>query len=175
MPAVAWLLAFLVAFSHAPAALAHATLLRSDPSDGAVVAQAPSMLTLTFNEPVSPISLKLMGEGGHTVELRGVTARGEALIVTLPGPLPEGTHLLSWRVISADGHPVGGALTFSVGRLGAAALRRQGPSPTVRCRRRFGLRGLESMLRCSAVSVARSTPHSLRRTVSERGLTGCCA
>jgi copper transport protein len=132
MPAVAWLFACLVAFSHAPAALAHATLLRSDPSDGAVLAQAPSILTLTFNEPVSPISLKLVSEGDHTLELREVTARGEALIVALPGRLPEGTHLLSWRVISADGHPVGGALTFSLGRPSAAApVPRTEPDPAL--------------------------------------------
>src|SRR5262249_9186758 len=29
--------------------------------------------------------------------------------------LQRGTHLLSWRVISADGHPVGGTLMFSIG------------------------------------------------------------
>src|SRR5262245_59445087 len=30
-------------------------------------------------------------------------------------PLQRGTHVLSWRVISADGHPVGGALMFAIG------------------------------------------------------------
>jgi copper transport protein len=29
--------------------------------------------------------------------------------------LQRGTHVLSWRVISADGHPVGGSLMFSIG------------------------------------------------------------
>jgi len=29
--------------------------------------------------------------------------------------MPRGTHMLSWRVISADGHPVGGVVTFSIG------------------------------------------------------------
>ena len=29
--------------------------------------------------------------------------------------MQRGTHVLSWRVISADGHPVGGALMFSIG------------------------------------------------------------
>lgn len=28
--------------------------------------------------------------------------------------LPDGTTILSWRVVSTDGHPVGGALAFSV-------------------------------------------------------------
>ena len=116
MRAVVWLLAVLAALSHAPAALGHASLIRSDPPDRAVVARAPSTLTLTFNEPVSPISLKLVGDGGHSLDLRSIVARDEALIVALPEALPRGTHLLSWRVMSADGHPVGGSLTFSVGR-----------------------------------------------------------
>ena len=36
--------------------------------------------------------------------------------IRLPEGLMAGTHLLSWRVISADSHPVGGALTFSIGQ-----------------------------------------------------------
>ena len=84
-----------------------------------MVAQAPPAVTLIFNEPVSPVSLKLVGDSGHTLELRAEVS-GEALIVTLPQSLPQGTHLLSWRVISTDGHPVGGSLTFSIGRPSAA-------------------------------------------------------
>ena len=36
--------------------------------------------------------------------------------IRLPERLMPGTHLLSWRVISAHSHPVGGALTFSIGQ-----------------------------------------------------------
>jgi len=41
-------------------------------------------------------------------------ANDARLMIPLPEGLTVGTYLLSWRVISADGHPVGGALTFSV-------------------------------------------------------------
>ena len=34
----------------------------------------------------------------------------------MPGTLDQGTHALSWRVVSSDGHPVGGTLIFSVGQ-----------------------------------------------------------
>jgi copper transport protein len=122
MRAAAWLIALVAAIGHAPAAFAHASLLRSDLADRAVVARAPPAVTLTFNEPVSPVSLKLVGEGGHTLELRS-EPRGETLIVTLPEALPQGTHLLSWRVISTDGHPIGGSLTFSIGQPSAGAPR----------------------------------------------------
>ncbi len=41
--------------------------------------------------------------------------------MTLPKNLPRGTQLVSYRVISADGHPVGGSMVFSIGAATAAA------------------------------------------------------
>jgi len=52
---VAISLAILVVLANAGAAHAHASLIRSEPADGAVVAQQPPELKLTFNEPVSPL------------------------------------------------------------------------------------------------------------------------
>ena len=101
------------------AAQAHASLIGSEPADRAVVAQPPRNLTLTFNEPVSPLALRLVQPSGEIVELKDVQAKGARLAVGLPAGLARGTHLLSWRVVSADGHPVGGALTFSIGQPGA--------------------------------------------------------
>jgi copper transport protein len=49
-------------------------------------------------------------------DLKDIKASGATISIATPANLPRGTHLLSWRVISEDGHPVGGALTFSVGR-----------------------------------------------------------
>jgi copper transport protein len=44
-----------------------------------------------------------------------VHAKGEAVDVTLPADLPNGTQIVSYRVISEDGHPVSGSVTFSIG------------------------------------------------------------
>ena len=96
-------------------ALAHATLIGSEPADRVVVARPPVALKLTFNEPVSPLTLRLVGPGGDATDLTDIAATGNTLVAALPGALVRGTHLVSWRVISLDGHPVGGALTFSVG------------------------------------------------------------
>ena len=96
-------------------ALAHATLISSEPADRVVVARPPAALKLTFNEPVSPLTLRLVGPGGDTTDLTDVAAAGNTLVAALPEALARGTHLVSWRVISLDGHPVGGALMFSVG------------------------------------------------------------
>ena len=105
----------LLSLAHAGAAHAHASLIRSEPADRAVVVQQPAIVTLVFNEPVSPVVLRLVRPNGVADELKEVAAENATLTVSLPQRLARGTHLLSWRVISADGHPVGGALTFSIG------------------------------------------------------------
>ena len=117
---VALLIAFCFVLGHTSAANAHASLIHSEPADHAMVARAPDTLTLTFNEPVSPISMRLIDASGATHDLAQVAALDATLTVRLPSGLPQGTHLLSWRVVSADGHPVGGTVTFSVGQPSAA-------------------------------------------------------
>ncbi len=87
-------------------AFAHAALVKAEPADGAVVREAPAALSLTFNEPVSPLVIRLLGPDGEPIAL-GATAARNAMISIPVSSLRRGTHVLSWRVISADGHPVG--------------------------------------------------------------------
>ena len=99
----------------ASAAWAHASLVASDPGDGSVVATSPGVLALTFNEPVSPVALRLIDDQGVGSDLANVRVEGNTVLIVPPAAIGEGTHSLSWRVISADGHPVGGSLMFSIG------------------------------------------------------------
>lgn len=100
-------------------ASAHASLIRADPADGAVIAAWPGRLVLTFNEPVVPLALRLIRPDGDALPLDGAKASGNAVEIEAPRDLGEGTHVLSWRVVSADGHPVGGSVVFSIGAPGA--------------------------------------------------------
>ncbi|WP_019954976.1 copper resistance CopC/CopD family protein [Yoonia vestfoldensis] len=100
-------------------ALAHAQLRGAGPADGAVLDAMPGNVTLTFNEPVAPLVLRLFGPDGAATDLVG-TAENAVVTAALRGVLVEGTYLLSWRVVSADGHPVGGTLTFHIGAPSAA-------------------------------------------------------
>jgi copper transport protein len=116
MRVIALLLVILAALVHSSAAHAHASLIRSEPPDRAVVAQAPTEIRLTFNEPVSPLVMRLVNPGGAIIELKATQSTdGETIVLPLPVGSSPGTHLLSWRVVSADGHPVGGSVTFSIG------------------------------------------------------------
>lgn len=101
-------------------AFAHAALIKAEPADGAVLAQSPSQLSLTFSEPVSPLVLTLVRPDGTSVPLSSFRLSGQTVEIDNPQALKSGTHVLSWRVISADGHPVGGSVLFSVGTPSAA-------------------------------------------------------
>lgn len=103
-------------------ALAHAALIAATPADGAVMARAPAAFTLSFSEPVSPLVLRLIGPDGTARTLERFTLRDRALTIEAPADLAEGSHVLSWRVVSEDGHPVGGSVVFSVGAPGARPL-----------------------------------------------------
>ncbi|MER9563759.1 MULTISPECIES: copper resistance CopC/CopD family protein [unclassified Mesorhizobium] len=101
-------------------AFAHAALIKAEPADAAVLAQSPSQLSLTFTEPVSPLVLTLVRPDGTPVPLTSFRLSGQTVEIDNPQALTSGTHVLSWRVISADGHPVGGSVLFSIGTPSAA-------------------------------------------------------
>ena len=101
----------------APAAPAHAhaALVEANPADGQMLADAPRIARLRFNEPVSPLVVRLVDGSGQTWSGLAVRAAGGIVEVELPPGLGDGSHVLSYRVVSADGHPVGGSLTFAIG------------------------------------------------------------
>ncbi|HEX7740543.1 MAG TPA: copper resistance protein CopC [Marmoricola sp.] len=109
-------LAGLAVLLGAAPASAHASLLKTDPSEGQVLAAAPSTVRFTFDEPI-----RLQSGEVHVFYADGSEVKADAhtedddLDVALPGTLKDGTYVVAWRVISADGHPVAGALTFSIG------------------------------------------------------------
>jgi copper transport protein len=103
-------------------AWAHAVLLESSPAADAVLAQAPEQITLRFTEPVRPTAIRLLrAADGVDVELGAPAASDAELRTALPASLPEGAYVLSYRVISADGHPVVGSFIFAIGSLGSGA------------------------------------------------------
>ena len=104
----------------APAASAHATVVSTDPADGALLATAPARVTATFSEPVELQlgALRVFAPDGSQAEAGSaehLDGKPDTASVPLKAGLKNGTYVVSWRVISADSHPVRGAWTFSVG------------------------------------------------------------
>jgi copper transport protein len=97
-------------------AAAHATLIRTDPAHGAVLETAPERITFGFNESVLgvPTGIKVFDATGKEVA-SSASVRGSELFVDLDEEVGDGTLVVVWRLVSEDGHPIGGSLSFSVG------------------------------------------------------------
>ena len=104
---------------------AHAELLSTEPAAGEHLATAPDQVVLHFSEAVNlgDDLVRVLDSAGVEVDAGDpVHLNGERSSVALPLPsLDDGGYVVSWRVISSDGHPVGGAFTFRVGDASAAA------------------------------------------------------
>src|SRR3954453_21576705 len=109
------LAAMLLAFCGVDRAWAHAALVATEPRDGSMVGQPPDKVRLRFNEPVTPALVRLIDADGKARGDAVVKPDGETVEIMLPANLPAGTQVVSYRVISADGHPVAGSMMFSVG------------------------------------------------------------
>jgi copper transport protein len=106
-----------VALTAVPSAFAHAILQESTPTNGAVVRRSPSAVELRFNESVETAfgSIRVYDCTGKRVDAGKITRPNERSVsVPISSTLPSGTYTATWRVISADSHPVAGAFTFSV-------------------------------------------------------------
>ena len=118
--ALAVVLALSAMWAGGASVAAHALLLSSDPAANAVVATAPTSVTLTFTEPpdvdLSSVRVLDVSGMGHTSG-PAVTGSGGAVMLTVPvGPLPDGVYTVAWRTVSsADGHATAGSFAFSVG------------------------------------------------------------
>ncbi|WP_181407647.1 copper resistance CopC/CopD family protein [Nocardioides sambongensis] len=111
------LIALLGVIGAAAPASAHASLVSSDPAEGAVLEEAPAEVRFTFDEPVSlvPDGIAVFDAAGEDVDVDEASARDTELLVDLPDGLDDGTYVVAWRIVSADGHPVAGSLTFHIG------------------------------------------------------------
>jgi copper transport protein len=102
-------------------AQAHATLVSSSPSDGQRLQQAPTSVSITFDEQVGLGSLGYLhvtNQGGDRVESGNAGHRSgddTTIQVALKAGLPDGTYTESYRVVSADSHPITGVVRFVVG------------------------------------------------------------
>lgn len=108
----------------APSALAHATLVATQPAAGSTVATQPTVVIFEFNQAVNGTlgAVKVYDAKGAEVDDANVThpgGRQSWMGVGLKAGLAAGTYVATYRVISADTHIVYGGLVFNVGHAGA--------------------------------------------------------
>ncbi len=115
---LAVLAALLVGLAVAPAASAHAILVSATPDNATVVAQAPKAVTLTFSESVETAfgAVRVYDSQARRVDTGKILRPASTQVGSnLEAGLADGTYTVTWRVVSADSHPVHGAFVFSIG------------------------------------------------------------
>lgn len=116
-------LAMAVVVPAAPA-WAHNELTTSTPTDGAHLATPPGQVVLTFAQGLDQRYTQIVVTDTHREPMpaKPPTVSGTSAILDIEGDLPDDVYTVAYRVVSPDGHPVQGALTFSVGAATAAAV-----------------------------------------------------
>ncbi len=105
----------------APAAFAHANVIRTTPPDGAIVATAPDAVSILFDDPVTVAPGNAVVSSGHSSVMDGdprTELGGHRLVLPLL-KLSGGDYSARWRIVSDDGHLESGVLAFRVGSGGA--------------------------------------------------------
>ena len=106
-----------LAVGGATPALAHATVAGSDPAESSRLTAVPTKVTITFSEDVGIGAgfLKVVDGKGNTVSTGSATSNGRDVSVAMGSGLGDGSYIVSYRVTSADSHPIDGAYAFVVG------------------------------------------------------------
>lgn len=107
------LLCALAGLALAGTAQAHAHLVAASPAANAAVA-APGKVELTFSETLEPkfSSARLSNAAGAVAAASA--AHGKLIVATPARPLAAGLYTVDWQVLSADGHKMAGAYSFTV-------------------------------------------------------------
>jgi methionine-rich copper-binding protein CopC len=107
----------------ATASQAHSQLVKSSPANGIVLATAPSQVVFTFDENLLPDldTISINNEQGVNVTSKQVEPVANTLTMPWPVGTPAGTYQVAYRIVSGDGHPVTGAITFTIGSAGDAS------------------------------------------------------
>jgi len=107
-------------------ASAHAVVESSSPSDGQRLVTAPSQVSLLFSEPVTTDlgGLRVLNASGERVDAGETNGSGSStLSVGLRSGIGDNTYVISYRVVSADSHPIKGSIVFTVGTGATADVR----------------------------------------------------
>lgn len=95
--------------------LAHSKGPKILPAHGSELTEAPRSLDFVFAKPVRLTAVRLFDGDDSEVELPGKRSikAAKQRRIELPA-LEAGAYRVEWRALSADGHPVDGAFSFTI-------------------------------------------------------------
>lgn len=94
---------------------AHSHLSDSNPKDGEEITNAIQEITLDFDGEIMQGSyIEVTSTEGASFRVDKIEIGEGQLLAILDKPLPNGEYKVDWSIISADGHPLEGAYSFTV-------------------------------------------------------------
>ena len=105
--------------SHAESANAHAQLTSSVPRKNQTIKMLPNLVWLEFDGDLITLDGKAVNELTVTnskkvrVDIGGSIVGGARISTKLKPGLPSGKYMVSYRIVSEDGHPVDGSFSFT--------------------------------------------------------------
>lgn len=117
MRLVVAVLAIVVALAVPAVAVAHATVVRTTPGNGAVLATPPRSVTVEFDDVVRVAggTAAVANATEESVLAGRPVAHGRVLTIPLRSKLADGAYSVRWSIVSEDGHHEEGVLAFAVG------------------------------------------------------------
>jgi len=104
-----------LSFSFAPAA-AHTSVVKTVPEYKSTLSEMPPSISIEFTDVLMTLgekkvnSIELTGPDGSPVAIESTSIDQRTLTVQLPEQsYQDGTYLVSYRVVSADGHSISGS------------------------------------------------------------------
>jgi len=113
------LIAALAALLLPAAAAAHAVLVHTSPHAESTVSGSPGIVQFDFNEAVEADfgAIRVFDADGEPLPTGELTHPGgapEKVATEIPPELADGVYTATYRVVSADGHPVSGGFSFGI-------------------------------------------------------------
>ncbi|WP_369812727.1 copper resistance protein CopC, partial [Kineosporia sp. R_H_3] len=105
-----------------PPAAAHARVVGTEPAAGTDLAAPPEQVVVRFSEPVrGPVTVLVRAGDGTSATTAAADLDALSLVQPVRADAAPGRWTVVYRVVGADGHPVAGAVSFTVGGAGADA------------------------------------------------------
>lgn len=112
---VAMVAAVSFALATGGAATAHSRSETTVPANGAVLAAAPSVISISFDKPMRVTLIELTDSDGDAFALERTDGMAPVTrFEATPVLLPAGSYTIEWRGLSVDGHAMSGRFTFEV-------------------------------------------------------------
>ena len=112
---------------------AHTGITSSTPADGEVIVEEIHEVVLEFNTEIESTStVNVSDENGEEIAISNLEIIDHIMTAAFMSPLDNGTYIVEWKIIGADGHPIQGSYSFTVSQdnAGDSNINEKSPSET---------------------------------------------